>query len=179
MSMHVGHAIKATIIQPCCRERNQAAEITVWSGSRCNPELEDTKVPLREVVSFVRATPLLSIVSGGNSTSSPIPASCHSCAPLHLSIGASVPTATGSEQLHLRVLIWGSVTAGLDSRHGPSFPAPRAPPSAPRARRPVLAVVHSELADARFGPGEPVPTSIGAQKMCSRTWKCVGITQIK
>ena len=64
MSMHVRHAIKATIIQPCCRERNQAAEITVWSGSRCNPELEDTKVPLREVVSFVRATPLLSIVSG-------------------------------------------------------------------------------------------------------------------
>ena len=93
MSMHVRHAIKATIIQPCCRERNQAAEITVWSGSRCNPELEDTKVPLREVVSFVRAMPLLSIVSGGNSTSSPIPASCHPCAPLHLSIGASVPNS--------------------------------------------------------------------------------------
>ena len=78
-------------------------------------------------------------------------------------------TATGSEQLHLRVLIWGSVTAGLDSRHGPSFPAPRAPPSAFRARPLALAVVHSELADARFGPEKPVPTSIGAQKMRSRT----------
>ena len=33
-----------------------------------------------------------------------------------------------------------------------------------RARPLALAVVHSELADARFGPGNPVPTSIGAQK---------------
>ena len=57
-------------------------------------------------------------------------------------------TATGSEQLHLRVLMWGSVTAGLDSRHGLHSPrlAPRLPP-------PVLIAAHSELADALPAPG--------------------------